>query len=602
ITKHTYAFIGNGATVRAAASNIYEGLTVHTGEFGESFADPSGGDGEVSPVDIDNPDADKTGDESYSKLRVASPITRTSFRGVAVTAVNSDDIGAYGVGAGLAGTGAFQISVTVNVLTAHTWAYIDDNAQINTADSGEGADQSVLVAAGNNYGYLGIAGAVAIAGTFAATPGAEIDVVVLDTKAYIGKSAVVQAVKDIEVRAESAEDILSIAVAISGSGTVAIAGSVSVVVVDSSTYAYIDNNAVVAAGGNILISAADATDVDTVSGSVAVGISGGGVGAGIGVTVITKDTRAYIGQGAEVDAAGNSSFMTVYNGELDSDTGAFGTTDSEDDVRGLAVVAVSSENIFSIVASGAGGLWVGISGAVAVQVVDSDTRAYIEALAKINTGGEPTGENAHQDVYVTAANDVTTLVIVGALGAGAAGIGGGTDIGVIRNDVTAFIAGSDVRAKNDIVVNALADREIQSYTISAAGGVVGVAAAVSVYVLGGNMDSTYTVSEEVNGDDQETTTTANALTDGSNNSIGASTETQLAGSGLTDVLAGFITPKDDDSEGEKDAAAGGTQASTAFSSNAPGTPITTATGATVGSTSTLGPQTIPRGGSAFGGG
>ncbi|MRR32613.1 hypothetical protein EG834_20305, partial [bacterium] len=223
----------------------------------------------------------------------------------------------------------------------------------------------------------------------------------------------------------------------------------------------------------------------------------------------------------------------------------------------------------------------------------------IEALAKINTGGEPTGENAHQDVYVTAANDVTTLVIVGALGAGAAGIGGGTDIGVIRNDVTAFIAGSDVRAKNDIVVNALADREIQSYTISAAGGVVGVAAAVSVYVLGGNMDSTYTVSEEVNGNDQETTTTANALTDGNNNSIGGSTETQLAGSGLTDVLAGFITPKDEDSDGEKDAAAGVTQAKATFSSNAPGTPITTATGATVGATSTLGTQTIPRGVSAF---
>ncbi len=288
----------------AAANANYAGIDVRTGEFNESFVDPSGDGGEVSPVDIDNSDAEDTGDESYSKLRVASPVTRTGFRGVAVTAINQDDIGAYGVGAGLSGTVSVQISATVQVMSAETLAYIGDDAQINMATAGEGSNQSVLVAAGNNYGYLGIAGAVGISGAVAVTPGAEVDVVVINTRAYIGNDADVQAVKDIEVRAESAEDVLSIAIAIAGSGTASVAGTVSVVAIVNTTYAFIDDYAVVDAGGNVLVSAADATDVDTVAGAIAIGIAGAGVGAGIGVTVVDKDTQAYIGQYADVDAQG----------------------------------------------------------------------------------------------------------------------------------------------------------------------------------------------------------------------------------------------------------------------------------------------------------
>jgi ABC-type uncharacterized transport system permease subunit len=128
--------------------------------------------------------------------------------------------------------------------------------------------------------------------------------------------------------------------------------------------------------------------------------------------------------------------MIVYNGELGED-GTFGLTSATDDVRGLVVVAVSSENVFTVAATGAGGFYAGVAGAVAVQVVDSDTRAYIDAGAKINTDSADT--HAHQDVYVCAVNDVTTLVIVGSGGGGIAGIAGSVDVGVVRNDVTAFI-------------------------------------------------------------------------------------------------------------------------------------------------------------------
>ncbi len=227
--------------------------------------------------------------------------------------------------------------------------------------------------------------------------------------------------------------------------------------------------------------------------------------------------------------------MTVYNGQLDESTGAFGLTGATDNVRGLVVVAVSSENIFALAATGAGGLGAGVAGAVTVQVVNSDTRAYIDANSKINTN--TTGVNANQDVHVSAVNDVKTLVIVGSGGGGIAGVAGSIDVGVVRNDVTAFIAGSDVNAKRDIAVNALANRDVQSYAVSVGGGVVGVAGAISVYVLGGNLESSYTV----NTNDSGGTASDNALLsdDGTGTGIG-STDGDLTITGLTDILGDFI--------------------------------------------------------------
>ena len=125
-----------------------------------------------------------------------------------MTAVNRDDIAAYSVGAGFAGTTAVQVSASVNVMHSTTQAYIADNARINRDDTGENAAQSVLVAAANDYQHLGVAGGLSIAGNVAVTPGALVNVVTNTTKAWVGKSAQVDAMRDVEVRAQAAEDVL----------------------------------------------------------------------------------------------------------------------------------------------------------------------------------------------------------------------------------------------------------------------------------------------------------------------------------------------------------------------------------------------------------
>lgn len=586
VVKTTEASIGNVATVDGKGGG--SGVDVKTGEFGVTFEADSDEEGEVSPFDIGNSDVT---DPSLTSQRIATPAVRQGFKGVTVSAVNQDDIETYGVGVGLSTTASFQLSATVNVMTSTTRACIGAGAQVNRGESGESGDQSVLVAAGNDYYHMGIAGAVA--GTFnvngvAMSPGAGVAVVANTTEASIGNGAQVDAKRDIEVRAHAAEKILSIAAAVAGGGNFAGAGAVSVIVLNNETQAYIGNGAVVHAGGNILVSAADATEVDVVAGALGVGMNGGGAGVGVGLIVINKDTQAYIGQNAIVDAQGNSTAMTVLNGTLD-DSGNFGKTSAADNVRGLAVAAVSSEDVFAVAAAGGVALWAGVAGGVTVEVIDSNTRAYIDAGAIVN--GDPSGAHANQDVHVTAANDVTMLIIDGAIAGGlGAGVAGGVDVGIVRNDTTAYIAGSDVRARRDIAVNALADRNIQSFAISAGVGAVGLGAAVSVYALGGNLQDTYSFDKNDDGTVQPDES-QNVLLGSDGTTTSDFADSQVGVSGILDLLGSY-------SDGG-DVQNATSSARTSLDDATPESPVGGAAGATVADMQIVGTQTVPRGTVAF---
>ncbi len=68
---------------------------------------------------------------------------------------------------------------------------------------------------------------------------------------------------------------------------------------------------------------------------------------------------------------------------------------------------------------------------------------------------------------IVAANAVTTLTVGGGFGGGAVGIGGGVDLGIIRNNVTTTVSG-DVRARNLLDVLGVSNENVTSYSISAA--------------------------------------------------------------------------------------------------------------------------------------
>ena len=191
----------------------------------------------------------------------------------------------------------------------------------------------------------------------------------------------------------------------------------------------------------------------------------------------------------------------------------------------------SSENFFHLdVAVGAG--YVGVGGAVGVSVLDSDTTAIIGANTRINRSGGNVGADARQGVYVTAANSASGTHFTGAAAGGFVGVGAAVQVGSLRNDTAARILGNaDVAASGDVAVNGLSRIDLSSLTISGAGGFVGVAGAVSVWSVGTPLSRGYQ-------NDQGTSADSFSLNGGSADSDAAG-QASTAKSSVGSVLGGF---------------------------------------------------------------
>ena len=167
-----------------------------------------------------------------------------------------------------------------------------------------------------------------------------------------------------------------------------------------------------------------------------------------------------------------------------------------------------SEDILHIVAAGAGG-FVGVSGAVGVTLINSNTLAEIMTGAKINTLHQGLA-NADQSVYVNAVNDAHVQTYMIGIAGGFVGVAGAVDVGTLNNNVTAQVdSGATVDALDNVEVNAVGLKNLSGFDISGAGGFVGVGGAVSVWAIGTqiqqstqnqNGDNTGSATEDENGE------------------------------------------------------------------------------------------------------
>jgi hypothetical protein len=249
IKKETIALIADGAIVAADASAAVAALSPKTGKFGFSFPNQTFGENEVRPPILNLSQTDSTGDGvndltdlSLTRPRLVTPQT-TSLRGVAVTATNQEDIATLAVGAAGSGNLAINLTTTVNIVRTTTAARIGDNAQVNVNNQAIAGQQSVLVAAGNDFSHLDVSGSIVGSGSTAIGPAAAVTTVKNDTSASIGANADVKAKRDVTLQAEATEDALLIAASGAASGSVTVAGSLNVFMLKNRTYAFIDNDA-----------------------------------------------------------------------------------------------------------------------------------------------------------------------------------------------------------------------------------------------------------------------------------------------------------------------------------------------------------------------
>ena len=134
----------------------------------------------------------------------------------------------------------------------------------------------------------------------------------------------------------------------------------------------------------------DDTDTDVLAGNASISLSLVTGGASVGLTFISKKTDAFLAQTSQVTARGNSvATLNVFD-DVVNPTGFVAKT-----IHGLAVQAVTSENLVTFPASGQISMSIGLMGSLAGTIVDSDTTAYIDGLVNQDLTGANEIGRAH---------------------------------------------------------------------------------------------------------------------------------------------------------------------------------------------------------------
>lgn len=395
------------------------------------------------------------------------------------TAITAVVAGAGGGKAGVAG------AVSLNAIVGSTEAVVGQGAQINTDVLYDGSAQNAAITARDDTVVVGIAGGGAGGGKAGVGAALDTTVLVKGVKAHVEDGATVKADRNVVVDAKASEALVSVAMGFAGGGSVGVGGAVSVVVNKNDVQAG-TGAATVDSGGNVLINAED--DITAVL-TAGAGAGGGntGVGASLAVGTLLGSTKAYVGDGATVNARGNAPAATVYAGETVIAAQSETPVDPGNllakktvSAKGLSVTAYNRENLVTTVIGGAGGGTAGVAATVSANVIANTTEASIGRGAKINENNATA--SAEQQVRVKAIDETLLINTAGAgAGGGSAGVGAAANVGVVAKTTQAWIGrGALVNAKQAVELDAASSALTFSTTAGfAGGGSAGVGGAVA---------------------------------------------------------------------------------------------------------------------------
>jgi hypothetical protein len=238
-----------------------------------------------------------------------------------------------------------------------------------------------------------------------------------------------------------------------GGGSAAVTGSVIVDVILLETKAYIGDFAQVnqvtkTANQSVEVSAEDDTTITNVAGALALNDGSAAVAVTITVEIVNKDVAAYIGEGAHVWAG--------------PALASCGTCD-------IVVKAIANETLFELTVAGGAGTGAAVSGSILVVLLDElgdhSTSAYIDDNAVVHAGGK---------VEVSASDTANLDLPSGniAIGTGSAGVGVSAAILVRTGKVDATIGnGAQVTGvAGGVKVSATQSEDVLLIAVSGAGG------------------------------------------------------------------------------------------------------------------------------------
>jgi hypothetical protein len=386
--------------------------------------------------------------DTTTRAFIADTAQVTRSAGIVLGANANLDASVFGISA--AGGGDVGVAGVLSLLlsTNTVEAYAGNGTVLKAAGGG------VAATAQNKVEVLDIAGGVAFGGSVGVGASAATNVFRNTTRASLGDDTSANTTGttlDTEgaVTATANAENRSVTVVIAGgaAGSVGVGAGVAVDIVDNTTSAYIAGNSHVNTGSfpngsnvstaatlpnafgvaqSVSVAATDRSHLITAAGVAGIGGSVG-VGAGIVLGLIDKDTSAYIGSGATVNSAGN-----------------------------IAVAAGASESIGAAVATGSAGGSVGITGSAGVYKVSDITSADIKG------GATHVKANGSVTVAADAATSLDMIAGGGAFG-GAVGVGLSAAVAILDPTTTAGIGGG---ASVDALGNLAAVSYADSYDVA----------------------------------------------------------------------------------------------------------------------------------------
>lgn len=460
ISTDTKAYIGNQEdkdVTDAGKAELIEAGAVSVTAKDTTKLTTSGGSGAVSGTAAGGLSAAV---EVVHKKAAAYVGNHASIGGESLTvqAQNTSESKTAAAGLGVGGTAGVAGAASETFVTHTTDAHVGRAANVTTS-----GDADVKAVSSFKQG----AGAGGVGGSGTVGIGLANSTVSLsaDTKAHVDGGAKVTG-KNVRVAADHTTDITYATIAGGLAGTAAINGAVGVNVLDTKTKAYTEDNTELTATGTadtdgIAITASDATKLHGGNGGAAIGAAGGGAGLALSVMNLTKDTEAYAGKAAKLDAKGQ-----------------------------ISLAAQNSEDIFNLSLQAAGGSYAGLAGATNVMNLTAITKAYTDTGVEINQKAGY-GKDGSKDVSLTAMHEVKEMknTVTAASGSGGASVGAAVDVGNIKTQTNAFLGdGNKVAAGGSVTVEAKDNmHDIMSNAISAAIGFVGLSGSISVYNVGSTM-------------------------------------------------------------------------------------------------------------------
>ena len=401
-------------------------------------------------------------------------------------------------GVSLSAGSGLGAAVDVQTYNGHTYAGIADGASLKNASS-------VTVNADSKEHLTSVVATLAGgAGSFAGAGAAGAHSVSTDTKAYIGQQSEVTDAGDVSVTAKDETKLNTLAGSGAASGNTGVGLTAAVEVVNKKASAIVGDNAKVT-GNSLTVKAENTSSSETVAAGLGVGGTAGLAGAA-SETFVTHKTDAHVGKGTPVSVAKGAKILADSKFTQGAKAGSVGgggtvgigisnatvslnavTKAYADDgavISGGNQVKISADHTtdltYATVAGGVGGT-VGVSGNAAVNIIDTETKAYTGKKSALSA------DEAGDGISITASDTTKLHGGNGGAAIGISGGGAGVAVGVtnLKKNTSAYAdQNAKLDSKGQVAISAENAEDIDNVTVQVAGGTyAGLAGAVNVMNL-----------------------------------------------------------------------------------------------------------------------